>query len=306
MRSRPTAEVADRMFTWWSDNTVATSESSRVRSSASTWIATTNDVGLPVRQETSISRSGCARERLRVRAVGAVDADALAARDEAHDLVAGHRRAAASEPHPHVGRARDHDARGDVLLEVEPVARAGPPSTSSSVVPCTSRERRATTDCGDTCPSPTATKSASRLGNFISFASCGSASSVASRLNGTFCLRIRRCSGVAALLEGVLAPLPAEPLADLVARPRRRDEPEPVLRRALALRLRGEDVDRVAGAQLVVEGHELAVHLGADRAVPDLGVDRVGEVDRRRAGRQVHHVALRREARRPGRRTGRS
>ena len=74
MRSRPVVEVADRMFTWWSDSTVATSESSRVRSSASTWIATTNVVGLPSAQATSISRSGSRRERLHVRAVGAVDA----------------------------------------------------------------------------------------------------------------------------------------------------------------------------------------------------------------------------------------
>ena len=36
MRSFPVAEVAERMFTWESDSTVATSDSRRVRSSAST------------------------------------------------------------------------------------------------------------------------------------------------------------------------------------------------------------------------------------------------------------------------------
>ena len=43
MRSRPVEELADRMLTCWSDRTVAMSESNRVRSRASTWIATTNE-----------------------------------------------------------------------------------------------------------------------------------------------------------------------------------------------------------------------------------------------------------------------
>ena len=38
------------MFTWLSDRTVATSERRRVRSRASTWIATVNVVGLPSAQ----------------------------------------------------------------------------------------------------------------------------------------------------------------------------------------------------------------------------------------------------------------
>src|SRR4029450_12502483 len=56
-----------------------------------------------------------------------------------------------------------------------------------------------------------------------------------------------------AVLERVLAPLAAEPLPDLVAGAWRLDPSEPVLRRSLTPRLGGQDVDRVAGPQLVVE-----------------------------------------------------
>ena len=58
---------------------------------------------------------------------------------------------------------------------------------------------------------------------------------------------------------------------------------------------RGEHLDGIARLQLVVQRHELAADLGADRAVPHVGVDRVREVHRRRPRRQVHHVALGRE-----------
>ena len=41
---------------------------------------------------------------------------------------------------------------------------------------------------------------------------------------------------------------------------------------------------------------ELAVDLGADRHIADLGVHRIGEIDRRRAARQRDQLALRGEA----------
>ena len=47
--------------------------------------------------------------------------------------------------------------------------------------------------------------------------------------------------------------------------------------------------------QHVVEVHDAAVDRRADHAVADRGVDAVGKVDRRRAGGQVDHIALRRE-----------
>src|SRR5207253_9593086 len=59
------------------------------------------DVGEPLR---------VAPERLDVRAVGAVDGDALAERDVADDPVSGDRRAALREPHEPVVDAVDDDA----------------------------------------------------------------------------------------------------------------------------------------------------------------------------------------------------
>ena len=57
----------------------------------------------------------------------------------------------------------------------------------------------------------------------------------------------------------------------------------------------GEDLDDVAGLQLVVQRHDLAVDARADAAVADLGVDLVGEVQRRRAGGERLDLALGRE-----------
>src|SRR5206468_12241309 len=91
---------------------------------------------------------------------------------------------------------------------------------------------------------------------------------------------------VAALVLRVLAPLAGEPGADLVAGPSRPHELEPVTRGTAAL-LGGQRLDDVTAAQLVVERDDLAVHLRPDAAVADVGVDRVGEVEGRRAGRQV-------------------
>src|SRR4029079_7374310 len=87
---------------------------------------------------------------------------------------------------------------------------------------------------------------------------------------------------VPTLIEGVLTAASREPLPDLVPGSRRRAELHPILARSLPLRLRRQDLDGVARAQLVVQRDELAVHFGTDRAVTDLGVDRAGE--RHRAG----------------------
>src|SRR3712207_4552862 len=98
----------------------------------------------------------------------------------------------------------------------------------------------------------------------------------------------------AAGVLGVLARLGLEPLLDLVARARRLDDAEPVARRAAVL-VRGEDLDDVARAQLVVQRDDLAVDARADAAVADLRVDLVGEVQRRGAVRQRLDLALGRE-----------
>ena len=62
-----------------------------------------------------------------------------------------------------------------------------------------------------------------------------------------------------------------------------------------AAHLGGEDLDGVAREQLGVERHQAAVDPGPDAGVADLGVDGVGEVDRRGALGQGDHPALRGE-----------
>src|SRR5579862_9610707 len=64
---------------------------------------------------------------------------------------------------------------------------------------------------------------------------------------------------LAALRLEILLLLAREELADLVARPRGRDEREPVAGRAARGRLAREDLDAVAAAQVVVERHDPAV-----------------------------------------------
>ena len=111
-------------------------------------------------------------------------------------------------------------------------------------------------------------------GSFCAFSACSSASrpfcSVSSRVSRENHWRI--------LLRA---------RDDAASESQSRDGPRP--------RLGREDLDEVAALQLVVEGHDAAVDLGADRAVPDVRVHGVREVDRRRAGRQRLHVALGRE-----------
>ena len=80
---------------------------------------------------------------------------------------------------------------------------------------------------------------------------------------------------------------------DLVARARGDDEVEPVAARLVARR--GDDLDDVAVAQPGAERHHLAVDARADALMADVGVDRVGEVDRRRVARQRLDLAFRRE-----------
>ena len=84
-----------------------------------------------------------------------------------------------------------------------------------------------------------------------------------------------------ARVDRVDAPLAREPLPDLRAGARRLHELQPVAARARALDLAREDLARVARLQRGVERHQPPVDARADAAVPDLGVDRVREVDRR-------------------------
>ena len=112
----------------------------------------------------------------------------------------------------------------------------------------------------------------------------------------------RRAGQAAQLAVEVLAPvddvlvalLALEPLADLLAGVAGAHDLEPVARRAVGA-LGGHDLDDVAGLEPVVERHEPVVDLGPDRPVTDVGVDAIGEVERRGAGGQVLDGALGRE-----------
>src|SRR6266511_1761800 len=93
-------------------------------------------------------------------------------------------------------------------------------------------------------------------------------------------------------LDGVLATLLGEPLPDLVARPRCLDDRQPVPRRTGVGCLGGEDLDRLAVLERVLQRHQPLVDARAHAAVADLGVHGVGEVDRGRARRELEDVAL--------------
>ena len=110
---------------------------------------------------------------------------------------------------------------------------------------------------------------------------------------------------LAGALEGALEDLAAEArilpphrgargAADRGARLAGDDERFPGRRRRLAVG--ADDLDLVAVLQFGQERRHAAVDLAADRRVADIGVDRIGEVDRRRAARQRDQPALRREA----------
>ena len=57
----------------------------------------------------------------------------------------------------------------------------------------------------------------------------------------------------------------------------------------------GDNLDDVTRFQPILERHESVVDLCADAAMPDIGVDQIGEVEWRRAGGQLLHIALRSE-----------
>ncbi len=56
--------------------------------------------------------------------------------------------------------------------------------------------------------------------------------------------------------------------------------------------LLGEDLHRLTADQRLVEGHDAPVDAGTAAAVSDLGMDGVGEVERRRALGQLDHLGL--------------
>src|SRR3954454_767050 len=238
-----------------------------------------------------------AAKRLHVRTIAAMNAHALAARHEPDDLVARNRRAASAEPDPYVGQPLHHHALRD-MVGARDLDRPRERDIVGHVL---------VAGAGDQPGEPRD----DRLRRDVAVTH-GDVQRVEVRVFEVRCDLLHRVLGrkplerqvlfahlpleqIASLIQRILAPTAREPLPDLVASARGRNELEPVLAGPLSLGFRGQDLDRIAGPQFVVQRHELAVDLGADRAVPDLGVDGVREVDGRRALRQVGDVALRRE-----------
>ena len=105
--------------------------------------------------------------------------------------------------------------------------------------------------------------------------------------------------GGTSLRDGLRVRLRVEPLAHLAARAvalqetERRVEPVAGGTNPWPARLRGDNLHALAALQGRVERHHLAVHLRAAAAVAEVGVQRVGEIHRRRTRRQVDDLTLR-------------
>ena len=264
----------------------ATSRSSRERSSASTSTDTTKVAGWSWSHSTSMTRSAWLDEAGGVGAVGAVHRDAAAAGDEAHDLVAGHRRAAPREPHHHVVEPLDVHAGGAPLGASGALRRAGGGDGQLLLAAAQLLSAAAARPPWPTRGSRRWRRTAPRGRR----SACAARDVVQRRrrrqlLDRQALLAQRLGQLVAAGVDGVDPALTREPLADLGPRLRRVHELQPVAARARALDLAGEDLDGVARRQRRVERHQAPVDARADAAVADVGVDRVGEVDRRGARR---------------------
>src|SRR3990172_4254468 len=84
-----------------------------------------------------------------------------------------------------------------------------------------------------------------------------------------------------------------EPLPDLVAGSAGAGEAQPVA--AGLPRLRSENLDDIAVPQPVAQRNNPVVYFGADAAVADVRVNRIGEIKGSSAGRQAQDLALRGE-----------
>src|SRR5439155_11554779 len=245
-------------------------------------VAVPRDVRQPLR---------VAPEGAHVRTVVAVDRDPAAERDVADDSVAGHRRAALREPDEYVLDS----------VHLAPRALAGRRQL---------RLRRLERDgllLRDLCRLQALDHLLDDLGRgelpraerdveVLGLAEAGLADHLREH-RGAGQLPVRQVlllqgllERVASLLLGLLAGLAGVPLPDLVPRPGRGGEREPVARRPAAAGLRGQDLDEVPARELIVERDDPAVDLRAHRPVADVRVHGVGEVDRRRPGRPRLHL----------------
>ena len=189
------------------------------------------------------------QQRGGVDAVAAVHADPVAAGDEADDLVAGHGGAAARELDPHIRDALDDDA--GIAGRSRPAHRPGRDGGLGQVLDRTLGPAEpghdplhdvlgghpALADLGvERCD----------VGQVQLLGQVGQSLPREQPLQRQPLLANRPGDRVLALLDGVLATLLGVPGLDLVARPRARDELQPVLARVRGLGLAGEDLDHVA------------------------------------------------------------
>ena len=235
-----------------------TSDSSPVRSSASTWIATRNSEPSRGDQCTVTTRSGWDSSRWpRLTQSARCTETPLPAGDEAGDRVAGHRGAALGQPGPDVGGALDHHTgvagraaasaagSGSVVSARSSCAPAMPPADLTSL---------ATTDWALTCPSPTAAYSAGQVRRSAARARC-----TEQRVGGGQPLQRQALLAHGpgdrrlARLGGGLPALLGEPVPDLVPGPGALDEPQPVPARRGVRRLGGEDLHGVAVVQRALQ-----------------------------------------------------
>src|SRR4029450_9453858 len=174
-----------------------------------------------------------------VGAVAPVDADPVAAGDEADDRVAGHRGAAAGQLDPDVVDALDDHAPAGRL---GPGLADGPLQDQVVVVVLLLLAAQVGLKLADPRPG----RGPARPDGRVERLKAGEAHVGGERGQGPALGQLlQRQAGLAhgpdqrvlAGLDGVLAPLLGEPLADLVARPRGPDDPEPVPRGAGVLGL---------------------------------------------------------------------
>src|SRR5215212_4965207 len=234
-------------------------------------------------------------QRLHVRAVLAVDRDALPERDVADDLVAGERRAALRQPDEHVVDPANGDAEVLAQGRVPRLRRLERDRLLlRDLLRLQALDHLVDDVAGLQLPG------AERDVEVLGLLEAGLANHLSEHRRalqlavGQVLLLQRALERLATLGLGLLARLAREPLADLVAGPRGGRQRKPVAR-GPAPALRGQDLDEVAALQTVVERDDPAVDLRADGAVADVCVDGVGEVDRRRAGGQRLDLALRSE-----------
>src|SRR5438477_9372710 len=228
------------------------------------------------------------RRPLHIRAVGAMHRDAAAASDVSHDLVARHGIAAHAEADEEIADTLHVDAaaRG--------VRRHGRRDLGNG-------ELRVVGDAQTRYYLRGGERAVAERGeervHVVQVQRLGHAAKVLVRDVTELALRdapellVEELFAVGDVLVALRA---LKPRADLLARAGRAHHPEPVARRP-ARRLAGDDLDDVARRETVVEWHDPAVDLRADRAMPDVGVDPVREVDRRRARGKALDLSLRRE-----------